>query len=85
METIMICKIDMGTLFQDFFIKTKDENGEEKVQNVYIKLNEIPEFIANYKGNAKIFLSGANKTFLQKIERDTKKKYNVINKKFFYI
>ena len=63
-----------------------DTVSQSKISKDKSFLADIVEInFDNYKGNAKIFLSGANKTFLQKIERDTKKKYNVINKKFFYI
>ena len=85
----IICKIDLGMLKQDLFIESQKYSGKPTLEKFSLTLDEIPSFIAKQKDIKDIYIKGANKTFLEKIEHDTKKlEYNLYNqdtKYFHYI
>lgn len=84
MKTIIFCKINIGTLFQDLYLKTIDSDGKSTTTVHTIPIGSISNFIAEHNEVSQVFLNG-NKVFLQQIEKEVITKYNITNKKFHYI
>lgn len=78
----IICKINLGVLYQDIFIE--DQN---KIEKFSIPLNEIPNFIVKQREIKDIYIKTPNKDFFKNIELKTKKlEYNLYtqNTKYFH-
>ncbi len=79
----IICKINLGALKQNLYVSDDEDN----LTRFSLTTEEIPEFIAKQQDVKDIYIHGANKDFLTKIEIDTRKKeYNLYAKdtKFFH-
>lgn len=81
----IICDIQMGMLKHTVYIM-KNDNTVENFFNLTLK--EIPDFIVQEKDIQDIYLTGLNKNFLKKIEKEIKEKeynlYSQNNKIFHY-
>ena len=80
----IICNIKMGMFKHNLYIILKDEI----IETFNLSLTEIPNFIAQRKDIQDVYLTGLNKNFLKKIEKETKdieyKLYTQNNKIFHY-
>ena len=87
MEKI-ICKINLGSLKQTLIVTDETEKNPI-IKKFFLTMEEIPTFIARQNNIKNIYISGATKEFLKKIEIDTKKaEYNLYSqstKQFHYI
>lgn len=48
MKTIIFCKINIGTLFQDLYLKTIDSDGKSTTTVHTIPIGSISNFIAEH-------------------------------------
>lgn len=59
------------------------------IEKFSMPLNKIPDFIAEHRDIKDIYLCGANRNFLEKIEKETKKLESILYSKdtkiFHYI
>ncbi len=69
----ILCKINLGTLNQTLWVERENKNGEINLKEFSLRLDEIPTFISKEREIKDIYISGASKSFLEKIEFDTKK------------
>lgn len=69
----ILCKINLGTLNQTLWVERENKNGEINLKEFSLRLDEIPTFISKEREIKDIYISGASKSFLEKIESDTKK------------
>lgn len=77
----IMCKINLGTVYQNLYKET--QIGQVEVFS--LPLEKIPSFIAKQEDVKDVYISGLNKSFLEKIESDTKiLTYDNNNKIFHY-
>lgn len=69
----ILCKINLGTLNQTLWIEKENKNGKIDLKEFSLRLDEIPTFISKEREIKDIYITGASKSFLEKIESDTRK------------
>jgi len=69
----ILCKINLGTLNQTLWVEKENKNGKIDLKEFSLRLDEIPNFISKERAIKDIYITGASKAFLEKIESDTRK------------
>lgn len=84
----IVCKIQIGLQKQDVIVYGQKYSNKQTIEHHSLNFKEIPDFISNQSDIKEVYLSGP-KSFIHKIEEDTKnkeiQKYSIIKTKFYYI
>ena len=85
----IICKVNIGLSKQTVYIESQKYSGKRTLEHFVVPTEEIPNFIVKQKDIEDIYLGGATKDYLSKIEQETneleKTLYSQSTKTFHYI
>ncbi len=88
MAARMICKINIGAMYQTIYIENEKYEGKKTLETYQILLKDFPDFIAKQIDVPDIYIKGISHDFFQKIEEESlileRTKYNRISKKKFH-
>lgn len=89
MAAKMICKINIGAMYQTIYIENEKYGDKKTVETHKILLRDFPEFVVNQLDVPDVYVSGITEDFFKKIEQETKllekTKYNKNTKHFHYV
>lgn len=88
MAAKMICKINIGAMYQTVYIENEKYDDKKTLETYQILLKDFPDFVAKQIDIPDIYIKGISRDFFQKIEEESKllekTKYNRTSKKQFH-